>query len=139
VNRLEGRGDAAGRVAVELTAVAPSVVPVVRTPDLVRSVGQYRDEFGFELQQMVRHVLAVLRLGSLRLHLWQAAEGFRAGIHRVVVSDAFSLHSALAQCGRPALSGPPVLQAWGAWEFTLHDADSNRLCLVQWAVPTRAA
>jgi|JI10StandDraft_1071094.scaffolds.fasta_scaffold1212828_2 hypothetical protein len=44
-----------------------TAVPVIQTPDLNAAVARYLAEFGFEVQQAVQGVLAVLRLDSLRL------------------------------------------------------------------------
>ena len=75
--------------------------------------------------------------------------GFRPGHHRVAVDSAFEVHAAVLQAlKKPCittllgtqqpevqrLSGPPQLQPWGAWEFSIRDANGNLLHLVQWVV-----
>lgn len=116
-----------------------TALPVIHTPSLRDAMAQYRADFGFSVQQHIEGVLAVLRLQGLRLHLWQrggTAGGplFRPGQHRAAVDDVFGLHGAMNGPARGALSGPPMLKPWGAWEFSLCDAHGNLLHLVQWAV-----
>jgi hypothetical protein len=75
--------------------------------------------------------------------------GFRPGHHRVAVGSAFEVHAAVLHAlKKPCtttllgtqqpevqrLSGPPRLQPWGAWEFSMRDANGNILHLVQWVV-----
>ncbi|OGA98681.1 MAG: hypothetical protein A3E79_19280 [Burkholderiales bacterium RIFCSPHIGHO2_12_FULL_61_11] len=78
---------------------------------------------------------------------------FRPDHHRVVLDTPFEVYDALQAAlrahkhnlltaplppmglqapERQRLSGPPKLQAWGTWEFTLRDANGNVLRFVQW-------
>lgn len=132
-----------------------SALPILHTPKLDAAVQDYAGVMGFEVAQHVSGVVAVLRVGHIHLYLWQqgadvrngAAVAFKPGHHRVAVGSAFDAFSNLVggfkKLGRTAppetqallihrLSGPPKLQPWGAWEFSLVDADGNVLHMVQW-------
>lgn len=45
----------------------------------------------------------------------------------------FSLHARLEQYGSGLLEQTmPMLQPWGAWEFSLVDLEGNRLVVMEW-------
>ena len=117
------------------TDLAAEQVPNLRTPQLAQAIVFWQDVAGFALKQHIPGVLAILAQGATKLQLWQVARGsiFKAGSHRVAVKDAFATHRAMARLGRISLSGEPQMQCWGAWEFSVTDADGNRLHLAQWA------
>jgi catechol 2,3-dioxygenase-like lactoylglutathione lyase family enzyme len=136
------------------------------TPKLDAAVADYCGVMGFDVVQQITGVFALLRLGDLRLQLWQRGarpgrweqaldvpENWRRPDHyRVVLDSPFEVYNALQSAVRAhthsllipehqRLSGPPRLQPWGTWEFTLTDADGNLLRFVQWvssAAPTPA-
>ncbi len=132
-------------------------VPILHAARLDAAVQDYTGAMGFEIVQYVPGVLAVLRIGEVHLYLWQHGADvqngkpvtFKPGHHRVAVTSAFDAHTGLlctlnkprngAVAGELArlpcrLSGPPQLQPWGAWEFSLTDADGNVLDMVEWVV-----
>lgn len=133
--------------ADELKAFKPLLptmrVPALCTPNLKKLLAFYRDELGFHVLQQVPGVLALLRHGSVRLQLWQqpgAAQTIRTIRIELEEDDAFRLHARLARHERSALADEaPRLQPWGAWEFSLIDAEGNRLVFVQWATQGLAA
>ena len=127
------------------------------TPKLSAAVEDYCSVMGFDLVQQITGVFALLRLGDLHLQLWQrgAQPGrweqaldvlkklSRPHHYRVVLDSPFEVYDALQSAVRmhangplapehQRLSGPPQLQPWGTWEFTLTDADGNVLRFVQW-------
>lgn len=139
-----------------------STLPILQTPALDAAVRDYTGVMGFEVVQHVRGVLAVLRSGGVRLYLWQCGtdpqngreQHFKPGRHRVAVVCAFDAYANLMyglkkKCSvSPTdaqnhalhrLGGPPRLQPWGAWEFSLTDGDGNVLHLVQQVVTCDAA
>lgn len=132
-----------------------ATLPLLITPQLARAVSHYRDEMGFEVVQHVAGVVALLRLGDVTIYLWQRASDdlvqrhapFKPGQHRAMIACAFKVHAKamealklrcvtqLAGTDWPELqrlSGPPQLQSWGAWEFSIIDGDGNVLHFVQW-------
>lgn len=120
-------------------AVLPALaVPVLRTPDLARTLAHYRKALGFQPAQHVPGVVALLRHGPLRLQLWQCAglpgpETCRVPLDGSL-ADVFDIHQRLACNARAFLDGAPRLKPWGAWEFSLTDGEGNRLMFVQWIV-----
>lgn len=140
---------------------------VLRTPDLGRAVADYTGCLGFECQQHIPGVLALLRHGPLRVQLWACAAApgrwerpgpsdllgsdFEPSQHSVVVPHIHALHTSLCQALQRAgadldarLPGVgPQLQPWGAWEFSLRVADGHCLHCVDWGVwrpdPSRLA
>lgn len=122
-----------------MTELVPAMaVPAVCTPHLSSLLAHYRDELGFEVIQQVPGVLALVQHGPVRLQLWQRAGRFQRDCRiRLDGQDAnvFQVHARLAQHARGALGEEaPSLRPWGAWEFSLTDAEGNRLIFVQWAV-----
>jgi hypothetical protein len=109
--------------------------PVVVTSDLGELLAYYTGVLRFRVVQEVRHVLALVESGSLRLQLWQRGDG-SARVCRIPLdgrsSDIFRLHSKLARTARSAMVEPgPMLQRWGAWEFSMFDCHGNRLIFSQ--------
>lgn len=113
-------------------------VPVVCTPSLRRALADYRDVLGFQVVQQLPGVLAVLQQGSVRLQLWQRPDAFPGDCHITLqgsVTEIFELHARLTCHSRgPVQTQTPRLQPWAAWEFSLNDAQGNRLTFIQWAV-----
>ena len=113
-------------------------IPVLRTPDLRRTAAYYQRVFGFSLAQEIPGVLALLRHGEVQLQLWQAAmagpQDCRIQIDGTTGS-IFDCHARMARTARAWIGAAPVLKPWGAWEFSVTDADGNRLVFVQWAAP----
>jgi hypothetical protein len=112
-------------------------VPVVCTPNLAQLLAHYRGELGFRVIQEVRGVLAVVQHGPVRLQLWQRA-GKSPGDCRIRLdgqeANVFDVHARLARHARAAMDeDAPRLRPWGAWEFSLTDAEGHRLIFVQWA------
>ena len=117
------------------TDLAAEQVPNLRTPQLAHAIEFWQDIAGFQLKRHIPGVVAIFVQGATQLQLWQVARGsiFKVGSHRVAVQDVFVTHRAMARLGRSSLSGEPQMQCWGAWEFSVTDADGNRLHLAQWA------
>ncbi len=116
-------------------------LPVVNTGCLAAALADYRDVMGFSVCQHIPGVLAVLRLGSLRLHLWQRAAptltlhpGKPVTCYRVPCESVFDLYKSLANRVPERIAAAPTLKPWGAWECEVRDGDGNVLRLVQWAV-----
>jgi hypothetical protein len=122
-----------------MTELVPAMsVPVICTPNLSHLLAHYRDELGFRVIQEVRGVLAFIQHGPVRLQLWQRAGKLPADC-RIQLdgheASAFQVHAMLARHARGALNEEaPGLRPWGAWEFSLTDAEGNRLLFVQWVV-----
>lgn len=129
---------------------------VLRTPDLACAVADYTGRLGFECQQLVPGVFALLRHGPLQLQLWAcaappgrcermeasdlSADRFVPAQHSVVVHRIerlyASLRAALMLAGMDPLArlsaGGPLLQPWGAREFEMRDLHGNRIHCVDW-------
>lgn len=122
-----------------MTELVPAMaVPAVGTPNLAQLLAYYRDQLGFQLIQEVRGVVALIQHGPVRLQLWQRA-GKLGGDCRIRLdghdANVFQVHASLAQHARSTLGEVvPMLRPWGAWEFSLTDAEGNRLIFVQWVV-----
>ncbi len=114
---------------------------------------------GFVCHQRISGVFALLQHGPLHLQLW--ACGAEPGRweqkqprdlcpapehHSVAVQHIHRLHENLRRAlmassatserstaWRERLSGPPVLQTWGAWEFALHLHGGHVLHCVDWS------
>ena len=118
-------------------------VPALCTTNLKKLLAFYRDALGFQVLQQVPGVLALLRHGSVRLQLWQqhcAAQTIRTIRIELEEEDVFQLHTRMARHERSATADEaPRLQPWGAWEFSLIDAEGNRLVFVQWDIAGLAA
>lgn len=137
---------------------------VVRTPDLGRSVADYTGVLGFECQQIVPGVVALVAHGSLQLQLWACGatpgrwerrgpgEGVFEPCHvSVPVTRIHTLYASLRRSvtreirtdlgGRHCVHGNrlcacgPQPQAWGAWEFAFRDLDGNMIHCVDWMLP----
>jgi hypothetical protein len=83
-------------------------------------------------------VVGFVQHGPVRLQLWQRAGNFQADC-RIRLdgqnANVFQVHASLARHARNVLGEEaPRLRPWGAWEFSLTDAEGNRLIFVQWAV-----
>jgi hypothetical protein len=112
-------------------------IPVVIARDLPALVAYYTGVLRFRVVQEVRRVMAVLEHGSLRLQLWQrTGQGARSCRIRVHGSATaiFEVHASLARHARSAMvESGPMLRAWGAWEFSMFDAQGNHLIFTQCA------
>lgn len=137
--------------------------PILRTPNLQHALADYTDVLGFECQQHIPGVFALLVHGPLRLQLWaySAQPGrwekpdprqrdWAPRHHSVVVREIHALHaslqSAILKPVRTALSGSralhahrlpdnvPTLQPWGSWEFAFEDVDGQTIHCVDWGV-----
>lgn len=117
-------------------------IPVLRTPQLARSVAWYRAVLGFTPAQVVPGVVALLRLGPVQLQLWQTPEAAPHGCHIPLDglgASVFECHSRMARAARAWIANAPVLKPWGSWEFALTDGDGNHLLFTQGAtaLPTQ--
>ena len=115
------------------------MTPALHTGDLRGLLRDYCGALGFAPVQYVPGVFALCALGSARLQLWQRA-GWQPpargqALRVTVAAGVFGLYARMAPAARGRLVGPPALEPWGAWEFTLHDVQGNRLTFVEWAVP----
>lgn len=113
------------------------MTPIVGTIDLRAAVADWCDGLGFERVQQVPGVLALLRLGMAQVQLWQCADwpaGSAAVARGELPGGLFDLHARIARRARERLDGPPRLHPWGAWEFSLRDAEGNRVTFVEWAL-----
>jgi hypothetical protein len=120
-------------VLPDLSAMA---TPVVFAQDLPALVGYYTGVLRFRLVQQVRHVVALLESGPLRLQLWQRT-GQRPRLCRVRLHSPhciFTVHASLARHARSAMvEAGPTLQPWGTWEFSMFDSQGNQLVFVECA------
>lgn len=120
------------RMHADLSAMATPVVVAADLPALVR---YYTGVLRFAVVQEVRRVMAVLENGPLRLQLWQCTgEGARTCRIRLhgAPNAIFETHARLARHARSAMVEPgPMLKAWGAWEFSMFDAQGNHLVFTQ--------
>jgi len=137
--------------------------PIVRTPDLSRTLADYTGVLGFSCRQHIPGVLALVAHGPLQLQLW--ARGAQPGRwempdprelawtparHSVRVRHIHALHASVCQAilrpvrtgvsgGRPVHAhrlpaAAPALQPWGAWEFAFVDIDGQVIHCVDWTV-----
>ena len=109
--------------------------PVLFARDLSAFVAYYTDVLRFRLVQEVRRVVAVVENGPLRLQLWQRTDG-RARLCRIQLHGTsgaiFQVHARLARHARSAIvEAGPALRPWGAWEFSMFDAQGNHLLFAQ--------
>ncbi|RYF77904.1 MAG: hypothetical protein EOO29_20585 [Comamonadaceae bacterium] len=102
--------------------------------DLAPLLSYYRRVLRFELLHEVFGVLAIVRRGALKLQLWQG-EPDAPRVCRVTLdggTSVFRLYADLAGVARSALvEEAPRLRGWGRWEFSLCDAQGNRLVFSQ--------
>jgi len=110
-------------------------IPVLVARDLPALVAYYTGVLRFRVVQEVRRVVAVLEHGPLRLQLWQGTgQGARPCRIRLHGSSTaiFELHARLARHARSAMvDRGPMLRPWGAWEFSMFDAQGNHLIFTQ--------
>lgn len=120
----------------------PSLIPTMAIPAVCTSnlrglLPYYRDSCGFDVKQEVPGVLAVLQRGLVRLQLWQQPAAVPRDLRITLqgsLAEFFKLHAGLARHCRPEEAETPRLQPWAAWEFSLTDAEGNRLTFVRWHV-----
>jgi len=134
---------------------------LIRTPHLARAVTDYTSVLGFVCRQHIPGVLAVVEHGPLQLHLWACGappgrwetpvpgqRPWAPGHHSVVVREIHALYTsiqiAVLKPVRTTLAGArtlyahrlpshaPVLQPWGAWEFSFDDVDGQTIHCVDW-------
>lgn len=130
----------------------------IRTPDIRRAVADYTGRLGFTCRQHIPGVLAILDHGPLSLQLWAFGArpgrwekpdprqpGFAPEHHSIAVHHIHALHASLQRAAsRSPVSGhprveiaKPVLQPWGAWEFSFQDMDGHVLHCVDWGLHAR--
>jgi hypothetical protein len=111
-------------------------VPVLQTTDLAGSIAWYVNVLGFHVAQRVPHVVALLRLGSVRLQLWQVPDAQPQDCCIPLdarQADIFQCHTRIARNARNWVAPSPTLRPWGAWEFCVMDPHGHQLRFVQWA------
>jgi hypothetical protein len=116
------------------TTMGPGMMPIVYARDLGSLLSYYRRVLRFELLQEVFGVLAIVRRGALKLQLWQGDPDAPRVCQVALGEDTsvFQLYADLAGVARSALvEEAPRLRGWGAWEFSLCDAQGNRLVFSQ--------
>lgn len=140
---------------------------ILRTPDLARTVDDYTGVLGFTCRQHIPGVIAVVEHGPVRLQLWACGampgpgeqadshvQSWRPEQHSVAVCHIHALFASLRQSilravrtsvnGTRSLNvhrlpeGGPVLQPWGAWEFSFKDIDGHAVHCVDWGLCQRA-
>lgn len=139
---------------------------ILHTPDLARAVNDYTSVLGFTCRQHIPGVIALVEHGPLRLQLWAfgalPGPGERPDPHprewhpeqfSVAVCHIQALFVSLRQSilravrtgvgGSLSLNvhrlpeGAPVLQPWGAWEFSFKDIDGHTVHCVDWGLCQR--
>jgi hypothetical protein len=116
----------------DLSAMA---TPVVIAHDLPALLAYYTGVLRFRVVQEVCRVMALLENGPVRLQLWQrtgeTTRFCRIRLH-APSGAVFQFHAKLARHARSAMvESGPMLRAWGAWEFSMFDAQGNHLIFTQ--------
>ena len=104
---------------------------VLVCPNLRHTLAFYQDEWGFEVQQHITGVIAILRRESVSIQLWQLRADMlpQNRACRLLVNCLGPWQTALQSA--PGQSRARLMQRdWGA-EWGLSDCDGNRLLLVQ--------
>lgn len=104
---------------------------VLVSPDLRRTLAFYREEWGFDMQQHITGVFAIVRRESVSIQLWQLRADMRpqSWACRLLVNCLGQWQTTLQSAA--GQSRAQLLQRdWGA-EWGLSDCDGNRLLLVQ--------
>jgi hypothetical protein len=117
-------------------------VPMLRTACLARSAAWYAGVLGFAPAQAVPGVMALLRLRSTRLQLWQSLHAAPQTLRIPIegeLPDVFDCHARIARAAGGWVRTAPALTAWGTWEFSVGDLDGNLLRFEQWAVSAFAS
>lgn len=131
---MNARGSLQAEALPDLSQMA---TPVVIARDLPALTAYYTGVLRFRVVQEIRRVVAVIENGPVRLQLWQRA-GERARSCRIRLHGSpdaiFQVHARLARHARSAMvDSGPMLRAWGAWEFSMFDAQGNQLVFSQGA------
>lgn len=123
-------------IPIEMQAdLSTMATPVVLAADLPALVRYYTGVLRFRVVQEVHRVVALLENGPLRVQLWQRT-GERARTCHIRLHGGtgaiFEVHARLARHARSAMvEAGPVLKPWGAWEFSMFDAQGNHLVFTQ--------
>ena len=119
-----------------------TIVPVIRSSDLERSVHFYTEVLlfgwrwpeGRELE-LANGVAYLVRDGAVLMLSRHAGDGVFGSINRVFVDDVDALYTQLRARGLDTSGRPespihtrPVDQTWGLREFAVADPDGNGLC-----------
>lgn len=140
---------------------------ILHTPDLARAVNDYTSVLGFTCRQHIPGVIALVEHGPLRLQLWACGakpgpgerpdppprdwhpEQLSVAVCHIQALFA-SLRQSILRAVRTSVNGTrslnvhrlpeggPVLQPWGAWEFSFTDIDGHTVHCVDWGLCQRA-
>ncbi len=119
-----------------------TIVPVVKTSDLERSVRFYTEVLAFawrwpdtQALELANGVVYLAREGAVLMLSRHVGDGVFGSVNRVFVDDVdaqYALFRArgLDTTGRPEspIHTAPVDQTWGLREFAVADPDGNGLC-----------
>ena len=134
------------------------MIPVIRAPDLQRTLADYTVRLGFACRQHIPGVFALVEHGTLVLQVWACnapagrwekpdaqATAFAPAHHSIAVHHIHALRASLMcaalRAGPPARPSAgitePGLQPWGAWEFSFQDINGHVVHCVDWSVHTQ--
>jgi hypothetical protein len=116
------------------TTAPDRMIPIVHARSLVRLLGYYRNVLRFDLLQEVPGVVAVVSKGPLQLQLWQSPAGAPRACTIPIRKrhGIFDVFADLAKVARSAFVDEcPRLVPWGAWEFSMCDAEGNVLTFTE--------
>ncbi|HEV2399031.1 MAG TPA: VOC family protein [Candidatus Sulfotelmatobacter sp.] len=105
-------------------------LPALPFDDVPAAVAYYRDVLGFHINYQQADLGVMDRDAITVLLIARTAEHKGIGSFSVYVSDADALYAELSAKGAKVL-GPPVSRPWGLRDFTIVDAEGNRITFAQ--------